>query len=340
MEVLNVKYSSSGLYFSVCTECGFAIYDSDPVALRFTQDFGKGISIAELYMSSNLVALVGGGANPMYPKDHLIIWDDSQEAVVHDIKFDSDVLNVLFSEDRLIVVLRRVVYEYKFPFSKRTTNKPAIHITADNPYGACAFFSMKENRREILATIDEKNKSSICVKLPNNSLNEKQTTCSGYYDQPIAFLRVSPDGKKLASVLEDGMDISIWDLENLKVKLMKAEFTFRRSGTPALVTNISFDSKNNFCTSCKSKTIHFFKLDNPYSSYLQWTLKSTYTIPNDDANINESNRICTNKGDRAVVVAFQNERCSHYTYHFLEENYVPVTSLFLYQDGIYNQLDF
>lgn len=122
------------------------------------------------------------------------------------------------------------------------------------------------NRREILAIVDEKVKNSICVKLPNNSLNEKQTTCSEYYpsDQALAFLRISPDGififfcfnyflllkpqlfkyslklknwnleftkigKKLASVLEDGMNISIWDLENLKVKSMQPEFSFRRS---------------------------------------------------------------------------------------------------------------
>jgi WD40 repeat protein len=337
-EVLNVRYSASGLFFSVCTECGFAIYDTDPVALRFTQDFGKGIAVAELYMSSNIVALVGGGKKPMYPSNHVIIWDDSQEALVHDIKFETDVLNVLFSEDRLIVVLRNAVYEYKFPFKK--INKPSIHRTADNPYGVCSFFSLA--RREILATIDEKNKNSICVKLPNNSQNEKQTTCSEYYqsDQPIAFLRVSPDGKKLASVLEDGMDISIWDLENLKVKSMSPEFKFRRSGTPALVTNLSFDSKNNFCTSSKSKTIHFFKLDKPYSSILQWTLKSTYTIPNDDQNIHESNRLCVGTCDKAIVVAFQNESCSYYTFHFVVADYLPVSSLFLYQDGIYNELDY
>jgi len=340
MEVLSVKFSSSGQYFSVCTECGFAIYKSDPVAFRFSQDFGKGISIAELYLNTNIVALVGGGSKPMYPKNHVILWDDSQELIVHDIGFETDVLNVIFAEDRLIVVLLNSVYEYKFPFSKKKDNKPAIHLTADNPHGACAFYSV--NKREIMATICEKTQSSICVKLPNNSLHEKQTICplNPTQPMPIAFLRVSPDGKKLASVLADGMDIYIWDLENLKVKLMKAEYTFRRSGTPGLVTNLSFDSKNNFCTSCSSKTIHFFKLDNPYSSYLQWAYKSTYTIPSDDTNMNESNRLCASTGDRAVVVAFQNERCSHYIYHFLEDRYVPVTSQVLYQDGTFNQLDF
>lgn len=86
--------------------------------------------------------------------------------------------------------------------------------------------------------------------------------------------------------------------------------------SPALVTNITFDSRNNFCTSSMSKTIHFFSIekyvapyifslltDSPYSNYLQY--KSSYIISNDDKNITESVRICSNSaGNRVVSMSF------------------------------------
>jgi hypothetical protein len=48
------------------------------------------------------VALVGGGEDPMFPKDRVVIWDDNREDVVAEIPFESVVLNVIFAHDRLL----------------------------------------------------------------------------------------------------------------------------------------------------------------------------------------------------------------------------------------------
>jgi hypothetical protein len=49
--------------------------------------------------------LVGGGADPMFPPDHVIIWDDAKEEIVKDIIFESDVLNLIFTDDRYSITI-------------------------------------------------------------------------------------------------------------------------------------------------------------------------------------------------------------------------------------------
>ena len=59
-------------------------------------DLGGGIKIAELLYKSNLMALVGGGRNPKFPPNKVIIWDDYQGQIVGEITLapDSKILAV------------------------------------------------------------------------------------------------------------------------------------------------------------------------------------------------------------------------------------------------------
>ena len=54
-------------------------------------DLGGGIGIIEMLYRCNLVALVGGGKNPKFPPNKLILWDDAQFKSIGEISFLTEI---------------------------------------------------------------------------------------------------------------------------------------------------------------------------------------------------------------------------------------------------------
>lgn len=150
--------------FAIAYESGFRVYNSDPMEMNVKREFdndssrshshsttvssrskptndassaltngtGGGIGIAQMLHRTNYLALVGGGRNPKFPQNKVIIWDDLKRRPALSLEFLSPVLNVLLSRTHIIVILLTNVHVFAF---SSPPSRIASYETAENPYG-------------------------------------------------------------------------------------------------------------------------------------------------------------------------------------------------------------
>lgn len=75
-EIIWVGFNQDQSCITVGTQSGFKIYQSEPLRLQLSRDLHGGIGIVEMLFRQNVMALVGGGSNPKWPKNKVIMWDD------------------------------------------------------------------------------------------------------------------------------------------------------------------------------------------------------------------------------------------------------------------------
>jgi len=225
-ELLYATFNQDYSCFSVGTENGFFICDADPLKERFRRDFDDGgIGIIEMLYRCNILALVGGGKNPQFPKTKVMIWDDFQVQCIAELEFKTQVKGVRLRRDRVIVVLENKVFVYNFADLKLLDQVD----TFPNPTGLCAVCPAKDNI--VVALLGEKEGQ---VRIHNYSRNQSRLIDA--HTNAISQMTLSIDGTRLATTSSRGTLIRIFETSSGK-QLQE----FRRGANPAVIHSLAFN---------------------------------------------------------------------------------------------------
>lgn len=245
-ELLYVSFNQDHSCFACGTDSGFFVCNVDPLKERFRRDFDGGIGIVEMLFRCNILALVGGGKNPKYPPNKVMIWDDYQNKCIAELEFRSEVKAVKLRRDRIVVVLESKVYVYNFADLK------LLHQlgTAPNPKGLVA---LCPSTNSVLACPGLK-PGYVHVEL----YDVQQTSVIPAHNNPISQLSLNLEGTKLVTASDKGTIIRVFDTATAQ-KLME----FRRGHDRAEIYSLSFNSTSSWlCVSSDKGTVHVYGFGN------------------------------------------------------------------------------
>lgn len=144
LKILCINFNQDHGCFAIGHELGFLVYNTDPIELRVKRNFngntntpsrynlnvvtasnttttttttagyGSGIGHITMLHRTNYLAIVGGGINPRFPTNKLIIWDDLKRKNSLSLEFDKPVFNILLSRIKIVVVLVDEIIVYSF----------------------------------------------------------------------------------------------------------------------------------------------------------------------------------------------------------------------------------
>ncbi|KAI3991280.1 hypothetical protein MKX01_034599 [Papaver californicum] len=201
MELLSASWNQDCGCFAAGTTRGFRIYNCDPFKEIFRRDLKSGgFGIVEMLFRCNILALVGGGSNPHYPPNKVMIWDDHQSRCIGEFSFRSDVRAVKLRREHIVVALEHKIYVYDF------TDLKLLHQieTFSNPRGLCCL--SHHSNTSVLACLGLQRGQ---VRIDHFGL--KMSKLIDAHDSSLACFTLTLDGLLLATASIKGTLVRIFN---------------------------------------------------------------------------------------------------------------------------------
>ncbi|KAK3200154.1 hypothetical protein Dsin_023569 [Dipteronia sinensis] len=261
--------------FAVALDTGFRAYNCDAFRQTMRRDFDTcgGIGLLSLLFRTSLVFLVGGGAQPRYPPNRVMIWDDQQNSFIGELSLRSEVKNVKLRRDRIIVVFLLKISVYNMSNLKVLDEIETI----ENPKGLC----------EVSQTVTPM--VLVCPGLLKGQVRVENYACKRRkfimaHASQIACLAMTLDGRFLATASSKGTLIRVFN--TMDGSLLQE---VRRGADRADIYSLAFSSNVKWLAASSDKgTVHVFnlKFDSP-------SLGSSSTLMSQPNLSNKSSPIST-----------------------------------------------
>lgn len=203
-------------------------------------ELNGGIGLVTMLGRANFLALVGGGNDPKWSTNKVIIWDDAKQKVVMTLEFKTDILAVRLSRSKIVVVLRNAIaiYDFSAPPQRRATFE-----TVNNDFGLVCLGS-----KHIAfpgRTLGQVNLYDLSG--GNNTIIPAHTS-------NIMAIALSPNGEFLATASENGTLIRIFSAGGSAIVT-----ELRRGIDKALIYSMAFSpSSNRIAVTSDKGTLHIF----------------------------------------------------------------------------------
>ena len=149
---------------------------------------------------SNILALVGGGINPKFSPNKVIIWDELNGKIISQLRFDTNVKNIKLTKDKIIIVIEKKIYIFNLS-NLEMINEPIE--TNQNPNGLIGI----SYKKFILAYPSIISQGKVEIKSFDNKENINESIlCHGTNLQMISL---NSEGSLLATASEKGTLIRI-----------------------------------------------------------------------------------------------------------------------------------
>ena len=252
-KILFISFNYNSEYFSIGLNDGFKIYKTHPFSLTIDRKLNGGIGIIEMLKESNIFCLVGGGSNPKYKLNKLLIWDDSKCKNIQEFRFNSFVKNCKIKLKKIFVVCEESISIIEIG----NFNILETIQTIENPNGICA---ISHDPNEYLFAWPDFVKGNIEIKnykyFIRESLN-KNRLIKKVHESYIEQIEINYKGDLIATASDKGTIIRVFKTENLNLIN-----EFRRGNMDAKIYSICFDNKNKFIAVASDKQkIHIFSLE-------------------------------------------------------------------------------
>lgn len=193
----------------------------------------------------NILALVGGGPEPQYPLNKVMIYDDRQSRCIGELSFRSEVKSVRLRRDRIVVILAQKIYVYNFVDLK------LLHQieTVINPKGLCEVSHV--SGMMVLVTLGLRKGQ---IRVENYGL--KQTKFIMAHDSRVVCVALMNDGRLIATASSKGTLIRIFNTGDGSL-LQEV----RRGADRAVIYSLAFSTTaERLAVSSDRGTIHVFNL--------------------------------------------------------------------------------
>eukprot|EP00040_Diaphanoeca_grandis_P015845 m.81345 g.81345 ORF g.81345 m.81345 type:complete len:345 (+) comp25409_c0_seq1:173-1207(+) len=253
-----LSFSPDNKAFACGHSKGFATFRADTANLLHTGAGALRCSsqvVRMLSASSEYVAVVGDGTSPKFPRNKVLIWKDGEKNFVIELEFKTEVLEVILSQDRIMVVNLEKLHVYTF---EKIPKSVCVHDTGLNPKGLCALSALRSHPVIAFPSRDEGT-------LQITNLDKSDGVTIAAHSNALVCIQLSPDAESIATCSSKGTCIRIFNtatgdnIRELRRGVDSAEIRCMAFSSDATRLIVSSDKK-------KHSTIHVFALSDTDSS--------------------------------------------------------------------------